>query len=54
MVKEDYVEFSVNQIKPFENCRMLGEDLRLGEIVLPKGRTLKASDLGLLPPWVSL
>ena len=36
------------QLKPGENVRTRGMDIRSGEIVMQKGRTLKPQDLGLL------
>jgi len=42
------ISFTANKIRAFENCRMMGEDLRVGEIVLSQGRRLKASDMGML------
>jgi molybdopterin molybdotransferase len=42
------ITFPKNKIRGHENCRMMGEDLKIGEIVLSKGRRLKASDLGML------
>ena len=42
------ITFPKNKIRAQENCRMMGEDLKMGEIVLSKGRRLKASDLGML------
>jgi len=42
------ITFPKNKIRGQENCRMMGEDLKMDEIVLAKGRRLKASDLGML------
>ncbi len=42
------ITFAPNKIRAKENCRMMGEDLRIGEIVLSQGRRLKASDMGML------
>lgn len=36
------------QMKPGENIRLRGTDMRAGDVVLKKGRTLKPQDLGLL------
>jgi molybdopterin molybdotransferase len=36
------------KMKPGENIRTLGMDIRSGEVVLKRGRTLKPQDLGLL------
>lgn len=44
----DYIEFEIARISAFENCRWMGEDLRIGELVLPKGRKLQASDMGMI------
>jgi molybdopterin molybdotransferase len=45
---KDQIIFSKNKIRAQENCRMKGEDLQIGEIVLSQGRRLKASDMGML------
>jgi len=42
------ITFAKKKIRAQENCRMMGEDLKMGDIVLSKGRRLKASDLGML------
>lgn len=47
-VNNTSVTFATQKIRAQENCRMMGEDLQIGEIVLSQGRRLKASDMGML------
>ncbi len=47
-LEDTVISFPIQKIRAKENCRMMGEDLKIGEIVLSKGRRLKASDLGML------
>lgn len=42
------IEFDAVVLRAGANCRRAGEDLRQGELVLPAGRRLRSSDLGLI------
>lgn len=47
-VSDQQVRFDPQKIRPADNCRLAGEDLKMGEVVLQSGRLLKPSDIGLL------
>jgi molybdopterin molybdotransferase len=47
-VQAAHIEFETKKVRSGENRRLQGEDLRMGEEILSKGRILQASDLGLI------
>jgi len=47
-VENNSITFSSTKISAGENLRLQGEDLRKGDVVLPAGRILRPSDLGLI------
>ncbi len=54
VVMQEYTKADGNQVtiatgtKPGQNCRLAGEDIRLGQVVLPVGHLVRPADLGLI------
>ena len=45
---EGGVKFLVSSVRPTQNVRYIGEDITQGDVILAKGHTLRAQDLGLI------